>query len=123
MQLLPGLVVSEIAQERCGVGRDAVADVLRGAWALVLNGWCRGEFSRDGHYSLTGAIQTAGDGGLSCLYARRVLQKLLVEIDLDRWNDHPLREKRDVLEALSGAIVAIGGRAPRRGGWAIGGAS
>lgn len=97
-------------------------------------GWCRGYFCVDAdgrpshypdsggptHFSLVGAIRTAGEGRLVAEYALRTLRRLTSQHNLVDWNDHPLRTKADVLALLDRAIAEHGGHVPRgRGGWVI----
>lgn len=111
---------------------DGALVVLRGAYTLVMRGWCRRHLAvedegRSVHWpeadapvawSLHGAVKTGTLAGHS---AALVLRKLTGCVDLQRWNDEPLRTKRQVLDLLALAIEACGGRPPRAGGWKIGG--
>lgn len=110
---------------------DSARLVLRRAYTLVMRGWCRRHMAVDASgrstfwpeagepvaWSLLGAVKTGDAAGYA---AQQLLKRLTGSIDLQQWNDAPLRTKRQVLDVLSLAIGQCGGRAPRAGGWRIG---
>lgn len=115
------------------IPQSEVLAVLRRAYSLILKGWCRCHMAVDATgrntfwpeaqapvaWSLLGAVKT---GTLAGHHAQKALSRLTGEVDIQRWNDHPLRTKRQVLDVLSVAIGEHGGKRPRVGGWRIGGA-
>lgn len=114
-----------------GVNESSVLRLFRIARRLVARGWCQrlpwcdasGSYekaARGGevtHFSLVGALRTAGQGELVVEYAIKLTRKALGEWDLNGWNDNPVRTQAQVLALLDHCIGLSGGRAPRRGGW------
>lgn len=119
------------ASERCHnpelEGSDSereILAVLRTTHRLLLDdGWCARDWDlpeekRIG-FSLTRAVVTAGQGTLPGWKARLLLQKAAGDNNLPGWEQHPLRTRTEVFEALYKAIELAGGRKPRRGGYVI----
>jgi hypothetical protein len=129
-----GLLQSEAVVAVPVSSDEQLATLFRKARELVRRGWCRGYASTDAdgrpshwpgageptHFSLVGAVRTAGEGGIAAEHALRTLRRLTQHHNLVAWNDHPIRTQAAVLELLDKAIAEHGGRVPRgRGGWTI----
>jgi hypothetical protein len=67
---------------------------------------------------LTAAISQAGDGGIECEYARRVLREVLGEWNLLEWSDRRRRTNHEVFRAIDRA-VAVCSKAKHAGGWHV----
>lgn len=119
-----------------GVNESAILRVLSVARELVSKGWAQqvawcdaegrttpADMGPATHFSIVGAIRTAGAGELVAEYALKLVGKVLGERDLQRWQDNPVRNRGQVLELLDDTIKAAGGKQCRRGGWRIGGAA
>lgn len=84
-----------------------VCDVLRAAAAI----YRRGEKNlRESIDEADGSSQVVGE------YAKRYLRLLVGDLNLDRWENDPLRLRRDVHRLLR---RAIGRLAPHGGGWFV----
>jgi hypothetical protein len=115
-----------------GVSEASILRVVRSARHLVMRGWCQrvawcdsrgdtlpGTAGPATHFSLVGAIRTAGEGELVCEYALKLVRKVLGERGLNEWNDNPVRVKGDILWLLDRTIELACGQRPRRGGWSV----
>lgn len=116
-----------------GVNESSMLRTLVVARKLIARGWAQQvawcdehgnslshEMGTATHFSLVGAIKTAGNGELVSHYVIKLVRKVLGEWDLHRWNDNPVRTRAQVLALLDECIERCGGRTPRRGGWAVG---
>lgn len=117
-----------------GVNESTIIRLLVIARRLVSRGWvqqvawCRSDGlpvvstgDKATHFSLMGALRTAGGGDLVCEYAIKHVRNVLGEWDLSKWNDNPVRTRAHVLALLDECLERAGGTKPRRGGWRIGG--
>lgn len=116
-----------------GVNESSVLRVLMTARNYVIHGWCQqtpwcdesGDSKPESmgpatHFSLVGAVRTAGAGGLVAEYALRLLKNVVGEWNLGDWNDNPVRTRAQVVALLDASVEAAGGAPRRRGGWVVG---
>lgn len=84
-----------------------VRDVLRWAWRI---------YRRSDGRSMVDAVNDAADGAATGEYAKRTLRRLLLELNLQAWEAHPLRTRADVHSLFRRAINKL---AHRPGGWQV----
>lgn len=72
-----------------------------------------------GELDVINAIQTAGNAGLACHWARQVLQRVIPSVALLAWQTDLSVRQSDRTRALDRAIRVCRAVDRRRGGWTI----
>lgn len=65
------------------------------------------------------AIAEAGEAGIECEFARRILRKVLFEANLMTWQSSHSTRQSDRTRAIDRAIRFARGAFGHRGGWAV----
>lgn len=119
----PGVGFGRVASSCPTASAAEVMAVLRRALLLLRRyGWRSTHWSRDSGDGLTtsDAIQRAGNAGVACYHAKRLLT-LVAGVSFPDWEAGQYRSEREVLALLRHAVRVARGVAfaPPAGGWRI----